>query len=134
MNSHERTYSSESDSNNTQAAAKSWRQRKGLYDIDFNKIAGMDDLIEITTAEIEKLLSEAINVGKALGNVNAQLDQRLSQKDAGVIVENAKESNLTIDKGLKKLVVDANDYQLNLAALLQKGRARWVRSSSGLSS
>ena len=83
----------------------------------------MDDLIEITTAEIEKMLSEAINIGKALGSLNAQLDQRLSQQDAGIFVENAEESNLTIDKGIKKLLADANDYQLNLAALLQKGRA-----------
>jgi hypothetical protein len=88
-------------------------------------------LIEITTAEIENILYEVRKIGEAIGNLNAQLDQRLSQQEAGVFVENAEESNLMIDKGIKKLVPDLNDYQLNLAALLQKGRARWIRSSTG---
>ena len=102
-----------------------------MYDIDFNKIAGQDDLIEITRAELENVLYEVRKIGEAIGSHNAQLDQRLSQQEAGIFVENAEESNLTIDKGIKKAIADLNDYQLNLAALLQKGRARWIRSSSG---
>jgi hypothetical protein len=102
-----------------------------VYDIDFNKIAGQDDLIEITRAELENVLCEVRKIVEAMGNVDAQLDKRLSQQEATIFVENAEESNLMIDKGIKKLVPDLNDYQLNLAALLQKGRARWIRSSTG---
>ena len=131
MNLHERTYSNGSDCNNPQVATKAWKQRRGVYDIDFNKIAGQDDLIEITRAELENVLYEVRKIGEAMGNVDALLDQRLSQQETGIFVENAEESNLTIDKGIKKLVPDLNDYQLNLAALLQKGRARWIRSSTG---
>lgn len=113
--------------NKTQADLKAQRRERGWYDIDFNKIAQWGDFLEITTGELLTILGEAANIGKALGSTDAQLDERLRQQDAGIFIENVEESNLAIDNGIKKVALDFNDYQLNLAALLQKGRRRCIR-------